>query len=94
MRQLKLKYLDEGFYLSYYGFGLGTPRVSEKKQINTTLAKEFLLSFLGFDIIGGSHTRIKPGGGGNSFDEKLPEYLPGMILVIIFADFQNENMTV
>ncbi|OPY37364.1 MAG: hypothetical protein A4E35_01279 [Methanoregula sp. PtaU1.Bin051] len=70
LRQLKLKYLDEGTYLSYYGFSLGTPRVSEKKQINTTLAKEFLLSFLGFDIIGGSHTRIKPGGGGNAFDEK------------------------
>lgn len=70
LRQLKLKYLEEGIYLSYYGFGLGTPRVSEKKQINTTLAREFLLSFLGFDIIGGSHTRIKGGGGGNSFDEK------------------------
>jgi len=70
LRQLKLKYLEEGFYLSYYGFSLGTPRVSEKKQINTTLAREFLLSFLGFDIIGGAHTRIKAGGGGNSFDEK------------------------
>ena len=70
LRQLKLKYLDEGTYLSYYGFSLGTPRVSEKKQINTTLAKEFLLSFLGFDIIGGSRPQIKAMGGGNAADEK------------------------
>lgn len=70
LRQLKVAYLKEGYYLSYYGFGVGTPRVSQKRNIEQTLAKEFLLSFLGFDIVGGSHARIAGGGGGNPSDEK------------------------
>jgi hypothetical protein len=70
LRQLKIAYLKDGYYLSYYGFGVGTPRVSQKRNIDRTLAKEFLLSFLGFDIVGGSHARISGGGGGGSSDEK------------------------
>ncbi len=70
LRQLKIAYMKEGYYLSFYGFGVGTPRVSRKRNIDRTLAKEFLLSFLGFDIIGGSHARITGGGGGNPSDEK------------------------
>ncbi len=64
LNELKKKYMEGGYYLMYYGLGISTPRMGIKKQVNTnikeykeTLAKEFLLSFLGFDIIGSSHAK-------------------------------------
>jgi hypothetical protein len=60
LRQIKMDYLKEGYYLFYYGFSPRTPSVSQKK--NESLAKEFLLSFVGFDIIGGSFAMNNPGG--------------------------------
>lgn len=60
LRQIKMEYLKEGYYLFYYGFSPRTPSVSKKK--NESLAKEFLLSFVGFDIIGGSFAMNNPGG--------------------------------
>ncbi len=50
--RLKQKYIKEGFYPVYYAANVSKPRLSSKK--NTTIAKEFMLSFLGFDIIGSS----------------------------------------
>lgn len=71
LRRLKLKYLKEGYYLFYYGFSLGCPRVGGKKNIRTKIvAKDFLLSFLGFDIIGASHARTHVGGGGGKSNEE------------------------
>lgn len=61
---LKLKYMADGFYPIYYAYSVGRPRLSETKV--SDIAKDFLLSFLGFDIIGASHAIIppdKPGGG-------------------------------
>jgi len=62
LRQIKMEYLNEGYYLFYYGFSPRTPGVSEKKKINETLAKEFLLSYVGFDIIGSSYAMESTGG--------------------------------
>jgi len=55
LHELKDKYLKDGVYLMYYAFSVGTPRLSKKPE--KVLAKDFLLSFLGFDIIGSSHAR-------------------------------------
>ena len=50
--RLKQKYMKEGFYPIYYAANISKPRLSNKKI--TTIAREFMLSFLGFDIIGAS----------------------------------------
>ncbi|MCK4796980.1 MAG: hypothetical protein KAT05_06335 [Spirochaetes bacterium] len=65
LNQLKKQYLDEGYYLFYYGFSPRTPALSQKRNVNETLAKEFLLSYLGFDVIGASFARFNGGGGGS-----------------------------
>lgn len=44
--------MKEGFYPIYYAANVSKPRLSNKKT--TTIAREFMLSFLGFDIIGAS----------------------------------------
>jgi len=62
LRNLKLDYLSEKCYLFYYGFSIASPRISRKPEEKTKLAKDFLLSFLGFDILGGSHPRTVGGG--------------------------------
>ncbi|MCL4356601.1 MAG: hypothetical protein M1460_01875 [Candidatus Thermoplasmatota archaeon] len=74
LHQLKIKYMAEGYYPIYYAANVSRPRTSDKKQ--RTLAKEFMLAFLGFDIIGASHAvhpkEGKGGGGeGNFFDFDL-----------------------
>ena len=63
LRDLKLAYIKEGFYPIYYAYNVSRPRMS--KNANRQIAKEFLLSFLGFDIIGASNAVLQ-GGGGNS----------------------------
>jgi len=79
--ELKNEYIKDGFYPIYYAANVGMPRFSPKKT--TALAKEFMLSFLGFDIIGASHavkipenpkfgsSRPKP----MSFDQKSFNYI-------------------
>lgn len=65
LHRLKSKYMTEGYYPIYYAANVSRPRTSDKKQ--KTLAKEFMLSFLGFDIIGASQAvppRDGRGGGG------------------------------
>lgn len=65
LHEVKEKYLKEKVYLLYYAFSVGTPRLSKKSQKITVetkkaekvLAKDFLLSFLGFDIIGSNYAR-------------------------------------
>ena len=59
---LKKQYLEEGYYLFYYGFSPRNSRVSQKRNIDETLAKDFLLSYLGFDVIGASFAQFKKGG--------------------------------
>jgi len=63
LHRLKRKYLNEGYYPIYYAANVSRPRTSDKKL--KALAKEFMLSFLGFDIIGASQA-VPPrqGGGG------------------------------
>ena len=72
LRQLKAQYLKEGYYLFYYGFSLGTPRVSMKTP--NALSREFLLAFLGFDVMGGSHARFKGGGGSDTLDKRAGRF--------------------
>lgn len=50
LHKLKDRYMQEGFYPIYYAANVSKPRLSNKKT--TAIAKEFMLSFLGFDIIG------------------------------------------
>ncbi len=50
--QLKKKYINEGFYPIFYAGNVGRPRIFVKSQ--HIIAREFLLSFIGFDIIGSS----------------------------------------
>jgi hypothetical protein len=69
LSSLKNQYLDEGYYLFYYGFSPRSSNVSQKRNINETLAKEFLLSYLGFDIIGASFAQIGKRGGGTDQNE-------------------------
>lgn len=65
LNEMKRKYLKEGTYLLYYAFSVATPRLIRHKNnvvkntvtFEKTLAKEFLLSFLGFDIIGSAHAK-------------------------------------
>lgn len=65
LNELKRKYLKDNVYLLYYAFSVSTPRLTRKKNkevknsviLGKTLAKEFLLSFLGFDIIGSAHAK-------------------------------------
>lgn len=76
---LKLKFISDGFYPIYYAYSVGRPRLSKTKA--SEIAKDFLLSFLGFDIIGASHAIIPPEklGGGPSrllkFDLRSFKYL-------------------
>ena len=49
LHQIKMNYIKEEFYLIYYATNVGMPRLSIKKQ--ESLAKEFMLSFLGFNRI-------------------------------------------
>ncbi|MEM0135775.1 MAG: hypothetical protein QXU18_11240 [Thermoplasmatales archaeon] len=62
LRNLKLKYINEGFYPIYYAYNVSRPRMSKNKR--TDIAKEFLLSFLGFDIIGATNAMLPRRGGG------------------------------
>lgn len=62
--KLKMEYIKEGFYPIYYAANVGMPRISIKKQ--RSLAKEFMLSFLGFDIIGASQAVPATNGFGHS----------------------------
>ncbi len=62
LNQIKNEYLKEGFYLFFYGFNPRIPSVSQKKKNEEVLAKEFLLSYLGFDIIGASYAKMHGGG--------------------------------
>lgn len=63
LHRLKRKYMAEGYYPIYYAANVSRPRTSDKKQ--KALAKEFMLSFLGFDIIGATQAvPPKEGGGG------------------------------
>ncbi|WMT53773.1 hypothetical protein [Ferroplasma acidiphilum] len=79
--ELKRKYLNDGFYPLYYAANVSMPRSSIKKT--TALAKEFMLSFLGFDIIGNSqaiHLPQNPRFGGVrpksiSFDQQSFNYI-------------------
>lgn len=69
LHRLKKKYMTEGYYPIYYAANVSRPRTSDKKQ--KALAKEFMLSFLGFDIIGATQA-VPPreggsGGGPGSF---------------------------
>lgn len=64
--KLKRQYLNEGFYLFYYGFNPRTPSVSEKRDQYESLAKDFLLAYLGFDIVGGSYAQLQGGGSGTT----------------------------
>lgn len=61
LHSLKKQYLKEGYYLFYYGFSPRAPSASQKRK--ETLAKEFLLSYLGFDVIGASFAQFFGGGG-------------------------------
>jgi hypothetical protein len=69
LSQIKNEYIKEGFYLFYYGFNPRIPVVNRKKN-NETLAKEFLLSYLGFDVIGGSYALMHGGGPTDKSPEK------------------------
>jgi len=62
LSQIKNEYLKQGFYLFYYGFNPRIPVVNQKKNMSETLAKEFLLSYLGFDVIGASYALMHGGG--------------------------------
>lgn len=64
LNSLKKQYLNEGYYLFYYGFSPRSPSVSQNR--NETLAKEFLLAYLGFDVVGASFALINSGGGGST----------------------------
>ena len=71
--RLKLQYIKEGYYPFYYAMNISKPRLNAGSQ----LAKEFLLTFLNFDIIGSSITFIpKNGGGGpsNGIDFNINNY--------------------
>ncbi len=61
LHSLKKEYLKEGYYLFYYGFSPRAPSANQKRK--ETLAKEFLLSYLGFDVVGGSFAQFQGGGG-------------------------------
>jgi len=52
LQKLKKEFIKEGFYPIYYAANISRPRLSDKKH--NVIAKEFMLSFLGFDIIGTS----------------------------------------
>ena len=63
--QLKREYMKEGYYPIYYAANVSRPRMG--KNTSSAIAKEFLLSFVGFDIIGASQA-VAPqnrGGGGD-----------------------------
>ena len=66
--ELKRKYITEGYYPIYYAYNVSRPRMSKNKRID--IAKEFLLSFLGFDIIGASNA-VLPGGGGSNTNKRV-----------------------
>lgn len=77
LHKLKTKYMKEGYYPIYYAANVSRPRTSDKKQ--RALAKEFMLSFLGFDIIGATQAvppREGGGGGGlgNFIDFELDSF--------------------
>jgi len=76
LHRLKKKYIKEGYYLIYYAANASRPRMSTKRQ--NVLAKEFMLSFLGFDIIGASQAvgpiEGKRGGMGSYIDFKLDSF--------------------
>jgi hypothetical protein len=67
---LKTQYLEEGYYLYYYAFSPRTPSVSEKRNVNEKLAKDFLLPYLGFDVVGASFARFRGMGGGHFEGQK------------------------
>ncbi len=73
LHSLKKQYLKEGYYLFYYGFSPRAPSVNQKR--NETLAKEFLLAYLGFDVIGASFAMINQGGG-SSATNTAPNFDP------------------
>jgi hypothetical protein len=60
LHRLKVEYMAEGYYPIYYAVNVSMPKIGNKRQ--KELAKEFMLSFLGFDIIGASQA-VPPGGG-------------------------------
>ena len=66
--ELKLKSIREGYYPIYYAYNVSRPRMSKNKR--EEIAKEFLLSFLGFDIIGASNA-VLSGGGGSKMNKKV-----------------------
>ena len=61
LNQIKNEYLKEGFYLFYYGFNPRIPAVTQKRNADGALAKEFLLTYFGFDIIGASYAMMHGG---------------------------------
>ncbi len=65
--KLKQKYIKEGYYPIYYAFNVNRPRLSKKRD--TEAAKEFLLSLLGFDIIGASNAIIA--GYGTNYSNEV-----------------------
>lgn len=67
---LKYKYMKEGYYPIYYAANVSRPRTSKKRS--RTVAKEFLLSYVGFDIIGAAQA-IAPrdGGGGGGMSKSM-----------------------
>ncbi len=71
--QLKKKYIREGFYPVFYAGNVGRPRISAKSQY--IIAREFLLSFIGFDIIGSSLAfNPREGPRGYTPDNKLLDF--------------------
>ncbi|MGP6207821.1 hypothetical protein ACNF42_07345 [Cuniculiplasma sp. SKW3] len=61
INELKIKYMKEGYYPIIYAYNVSRPRMSKNKR--SEIAKEFLLSFLGFDLIGASKAMVHAIGG-------------------------------
>lgn len=74
--ELKLKFIKEGYYPIYYAYNVSRSRMSKNKT--TDVAKEFLLSFLGFDIIGASNS-VLPRSGGSNKNKKIEFELDSFI---------------
>ena len=70
LSQIKNEYLKEGYYLFYYGFNPRIPAVNQKNNKTDALAKEFLLSYLGFDVIGASYALMHGGGPTDKHPQK------------------------
>jgi hypothetical protein len=66
--QMKKEYMKEGYYPIYYAANVSRPRIGKNTSI--AIAKEFLLSFVGFDIIGASQA-VPPHKGGGGEGKKI-----------------------